>query len=127
MSAKDARGTKRTCQNPECGSRFYDLKRNPIACPLCGAAYALASAPGGLPTAPKVERNIGLRDMGDGDANARDREAPEEESEELLANTETPEEPVVAEADETVLEEEVDGGDVSDILDGPVERQEKDT
>ena len=51
MSSKEAatnadvkaqRGTKRTCQNPECGSRFYDLNRNPIACPVCNTAYVLA-------------------------------------------------------------------------------------
>jgi hypothetical protein len=30
---KVQRGTKRTCQNPECGSRFYDLNRDPITCP----------------------------------------------------------------------------------------------
>ena len=29
MSTKAERGTKRTCQNPECGSRFYDLNRDP--------------------------------------------------------------------------------------------------
>ena len=33
MSTKAERGTKRTCQNPECGSRFYDLNRDPIICP----------------------------------------------------------------------------------------------
>ena len=39
----DARGTKRTCQS--CGGRFYDLNRDPIECPLCGAEYIIASAP----------------------------------------------------------------------------------
>jgi uncharacterized protein (TIGR02300 family) len=37
MSIKAARGTKRVCQN--CGSKFYDLNRNPITCPLCDAVY----------------------------------------------------------------------------------------
>ncbi|MCK5088929.1 MAG: FYDLN acid domain-containing protein, partial [Hyphomicrobiaceae bacterium] len=37
MATKQNRGTKRTCQNSECGSRFYDLNRTPIACPICGA------------------------------------------------------------------------------------------
>lgn len=35
------RGTKRTCQNDACGARFYDLNRDPIECPVCGAAYVL--------------------------------------------------------------------------------------
>ncbi|MGH6815363.1 MAG: FYDLN acid domain-containing protein, partial [Hyphomicrobiaceae bacterium] len=30
MATKAERGTKRTCQNAECGSRFYDLNRDPI-------------------------------------------------------------------------------------------------
>ena len=34
--AKPEWGQKRTC--PGCGSRFYDLIRNPITCPNCGEA-----------------------------------------------------------------------------------------
>src|SRR5918992_71723 len=30
-------GTKRICQN--CGSKFYDLQRQPITCPSCGAEF----------------------------------------------------------------------------------------
>jgi uncharacterized protein (TIGR02300 family) len=39
MSNRAARGTKRTCQG--CGARFYDLNRDPIICPVCGAEYRL--------------------------------------------------------------------------------------
>lgn len=34
---KPAWGTKRTCQS--CDAKFYDLCRNPIICPKCGAVY----------------------------------------------------------------------------------------
>jgi uncharacterized protein (TIGR02300 family) len=37
MSIKAARGTKRVCQN--CGSKFYDLNRSPITCPICQSIY----------------------------------------------------------------------------------------
>ena len=37
MSVKAARGTKRVCQN--CGSKFYDLNRSPIICPLCQGVF----------------------------------------------------------------------------------------
>jgi uncharacterized protein (TIGR02300 family) len=37
MSIKAARGTKRVCQN--CGSKFYDLNRDPITCPICQSIY----------------------------------------------------------------------------------------
>jgi len=43
MSKKAARGTKRVCQN--CGSKFYDLDRNPIICPICSAVYQDQNAP----------------------------------------------------------------------------------
>ena len=33
-------GVKRTCLS--CGARFYDLQREPIVCPACGAAVDAA-------------------------------------------------------------------------------------
>ena len=30
-------GTKRIC--PNCGTRYYDLRRDPIVCPKCGAGF----------------------------------------------------------------------------------------
>src|SRR5690349_7024263 len=30
-------GTKRTCQS--CAAHFYDLRKDPIVCPKCGATY----------------------------------------------------------------------------------------
>jgi uncharacterized protein (TIGR02300 family) len=40
---KALRGTKRTCQ--ACEVRFYDLRRDPIVCPSCGAHYIPAAQP----------------------------------------------------------------------------------
>jgi uncharacterized protein (TIGR02300 family) len=40
---KALRGTKRTCQ--ACEARFYDLGRDPVVCPMCGADYALPAEP----------------------------------------------------------------------------------
>ncbi len=34
--AKPEWGTKRTC--PSCGVRFYDMQRDPLECPSCGAS-----------------------------------------------------------------------------------------
>jgi uncharacterized protein (TIGR02300 family) len=39
--AKIELGTKRQCQ--ECGSRFYDLGRDPVVCPKCGAIFQVAA------------------------------------------------------------------------------------
>jgi uncharacterized protein (TIGR02300 family) len=46
---KALRGTKRTCQ--ACEARFYDLGRNPIVCPMCGAHYAPSAEPLAAPAA----------------------------------------------------------------------------
>ena len=35
--AKPEWGTKRSCHS--CGARFYDLRREPIVCPICGAIH----------------------------------------------------------------------------------------
>jgi uncharacterized protein (TIGR02300 family) len=56
MATKQDRGTKRTCQNSECGSRFYDLNRSPITCPICGSAYVIASSPGAVAAPPPEEK-----------------------------------------------------------------------
>ncbi|MEO0672621.1 MAG: FYDLN acid domain-containing protein, partial [Pseudomonadota bacterium] len=55
MEDVDPRGTKRTCQNAQCGARFYDLNRTPIACPICDTVYVIASAPPPRKEAPAVE------------------------------------------------------------------------
>ena len=47
MSSKAARGTKRTCQNEKClkadktPTKFYDLNKDPIICPICDHVYKL--------------------------------------------------------------------------------------
>ncbi len=38
---KEEWGTKRTC--PKCAVRFYDLNRDPLICPNCGATFDLSS------------------------------------------------------------------------------------
>lgn len=39
MATKADRGTKRVCQN--CRSKFYDLGRSPIVCPICQTVFEL--------------------------------------------------------------------------------------
>jgi uncharacterized protein (TIGR02300 family) len=126
MATKQARGTKRTCQNPECGSRFYDLDRDPIVCPICESTYVIASAPMTAPVAPvEVEHKPKKPEFADEPAAAPE---PEVESTEALAEIEAGEDAVAEEADETFLEEEEeDGGDVSGIIGGTVAGDEEET
>jgi uncharacterized protein (TIGR02300 family) len=121
MATKEARGTKRTCQNPECGARFYDLNRDPIVCPICESVYKLTAAQiaegeredelnaasAAAAAAPAI---VSDDDAGDG---------AEIEEDDALVSLEDAEEDVDTsdEDDDAFLpDDEDDDGDVSDIL-----------
>jgi uncharacterized protein (TIGR02300 family) len=122
MSTKAERGTKRTCQNPECGSRFYDLNRDPILCPICQATYEIAASPLAMAAAaPLAEtaRRVAKKPAYDV-AGTKPDDVPEAEGDEL-AVVEGEDEPAASDDDETFLEEEEeDGSDMSNIIGGPV-------
>jgi uncharacterized protein (TIGR02300 family) len=125
MATKQERGTKRTCQNGECGARFYDLNSRPIVCPICGADYVIASSPTAI-SAVQPEEKTPRKPKKEEFATAEASE-DESEDEEALADVET-DESVDDSDDETFLEEEEeDGGDVSNILGGPVKEGEEET
>jgi uncharacterized protein (TIGR02300 family) len=111
------RGIKRTCQNPDCGARFYDLNREPITCPICNTIYAIALQP--PPQAPARPAPRPLKRPAPV-SHAPKEEVPTEEGVELGA-LEGEEEPVpVAEDDDTFIEEvDEESTDVSGILDAP--------
>ena len=110
MSTKQARGTKRTCQSEDCGSRFYDLNRDPIVCPICGSIYQLASGPVGILFKDEEKPRKAKKEVvKDDDAVEVADEAIEDIADDEVAETE---------ADDTFLEEEEDGGDVGTIVGG---------
>jgi len=126
MSSKQARGTKRTCQSGECGSRFYDLNRKPIVCPICGSLYEIASSP--LAVAAVIEDKVRKPKKEYVAEKGTEAEGvPEAEGEDALADIEGGEEDIAAEGeDETFLEEEEEeGGNVSNIIGGPVAEGEE--
>lgn len=115
MSTKAERGTKRTCQNPECGSRFYDLNRDPIVCPICETVFKLDAPPAeAMAPAPAPEPRAKRP------APVASEEALEGDDDALPA-IEGDDEAVAGEEDETFLEaEEEDGSDMTNIIGGPV-------
>jgi len=123
MATKQDRGTKRTCQNGECGARFYDLARSPITCPICGAAYVIASSPTPIAAVvpeEKAPRKPKKEEFAPAAASEDEAEAADE-----LADVETDDTVDDDDADETFLEEEEEeGGDVSNII-GPVAEGEE--
>jgi len=119
MATKQARGTKRTCQSNECGARFYDLNSSPITCPICGSIYELASSP--LALAAASEEKPSRRSRKPEFVDKVVAPVPEAEAEEVLAEIEDGETAAATDEDETFLEEEEEeGGDVSNIIGGPV-------
>jgi uncharacterized protein (TIGR02300 family) len=116
MSKKAERGAKRTCQNPECGSRFYDLNRDPIVCPICQTVFKVDAPPAeALAAAPAQEARAAKRPA------AKPEETLIEGDEDALPAIEGDDEAVAAEEDETFLEaEEEDGSDMTNIIGGPV-------
>jgi uncharacterized protein (TIGR02300 family) len=121
QSQKAARGTKRLCD--ACQVRFYDLLRDPIVCPSCGAQHTpmVHVAEGGRRSADgrksgwrqNVEKPRPVPDA----AIVADPEVAA--GEELEMATENATEPIAD--DEIVLEHEADDGDVSGLVDHDVE------
>ena len=118
MAKAAERGTKRTCQNNSCGARFYDLNRDPIVCPMCSSVFQVpVMATAGAAGAAESARRPAKKPEFAGPATPD--EAPEVEAEDVLADVEGADEPIAAGDEETFLEEEDEGGDVTGIIGGP--------
>jgi hypothetical protein len=118
---KEARGTKRTCQNSDCGVRFYDLGRSPIICPVCASPYVLPSTP--APLAAEARRSKKAEYSVE---EVTPAETAQPDAEAALAEADT-EEQAATEEDEPVLVlevEEEESGDVSNIIGAPVDEDE---
>ena len=126
MSTKAERGTKRTCQNPECGSRFYDLNRDPITCPICSTVYELAASPvaaaaAAAAAAERRPRASRPRSRPIAVESAKPEDAPEPRARRRWPQSKARRSRPPADEDETFLEEEEeDGSDMTGIIGGPV-------
>jgi len=111
--AKPEWGTKRTCQN--CGARFYDLRRDPIVCPVCSTVFDLerTSRARRGSSAPKLKPVSVVRTPASDEA-----EAPVAEKDVEAA----------AEADPPIEAESDDAGDGAETSDGmdDVEGEDRD-
>ncbi|MEM8752914.1 MAG: TIGR02300 family protein [Pseudomonadota bacterium] len=127
---KDEWGVKRLCA--ACGARFYDLQRDPVDCPKCGATYAPAEA---TATKGKVTKATAAAKV----AAADDEDEEELEVVEEVDDDEDDADEVVIDADDddddddeaeaTVLLDEDDDSDDDDALGefASVDDEEKDT
>jgi len=96
---KDEWGVKRLC--PNCATRFYDLRHDPMACPNCGSIFTLDSLVATRGKAPRPEKvKPEVVDMED---------LPDIETDEVIDTDDDL-------ADE-ILEDEEDSVDLDDIAD----------
>lgn len=108
MSMKAARGAKRVCQS--CGSKFYDLNRDPITCPICNAVFMDHDAK------PKAVL-AGNAEDDDDDEVLTPAKGVEVVSLEEVAADETDDIPDLEDSDLAVDDEEEDlGGDDEDFI-----------
>lgn len=127
--AKPDLGSKRQCQN--CGTKFFDLGKDPILCPKCGTVFQVASVAASRSAAraapaddeeTEAEPDAEVVSLEDADqvddgkvvAAATDDDVDIEEDD------------AAADDDDTFLEEEEeDDGDVADLIDGDIEDDEE--
>ena len=120
--AKPELGSKHQCQN--CGTKFFDLNKDPIVCPKCGTVYQTTAAPKAAaarpapvddeveadPTAPVL---VSLEEV-----DAGEEKAPVAADDEIE---------IEDDATETTFleEEEEDDDDVAGLIDGEIEDDEE--
>lgn len=126
--ARPELGTKRVC--PTTGRKFYDLNRDPIISPYTGEALPRAMfepqvvARGAAKAAPREEEDeVEVVAAGPETVSLEEVGAAEEENVEVVEDDAALGED--AGTDDTFLEEEEEGGDVSDLIDGDLEDDEE--
>ena len=115
--AKPEWGTKRICQS--CSAPFYDLRRDPIVCPKCGATFDPESVLKSRRTR-SVEEEVAKKPKDKEEDKVKD----EAESEDI--ELETDKEVADDDDDDDVLEDASDLGDddVGEVIDTPKDKED---
>ena len=135
--AKPELGSKHKCQN--CGTKFFDLNKDPVVCPKCGEVQTVTAMPSPVRATRAAPAAAAKRDADDDEADTEngaevmsleDADQPED-GQVAAANTEDEAETDDDSAsndddDDTFLEEEEDDdSNVSDLIDGDIESDEE--
>lgn len=121
--AKPELGSKRQCES--CGAKFFDLNRNPITCPKCGAVFQVSA------TAARASRAVPEDDDAEVDQAAPDVVSLEEADDaDKAAAVVVPDDDIDLgdddAADDTFLEEEEEeSDDVTGLIDGDIETDDE--
>lgn len=122
--AKPDLGSKRQCQS--CSAKFFDLNRDPILCPKCGATFVAIVAPSRA--APRaavaaVDDEADVEAVGPEIVSLDDVAAEEEKDAAVVTDDVEVEDDA---PDDTFLEEEEeDSDDVADLIDSDIEDDEE--
>lgn len=129
MSSKAARGTKRLCTG--CGSKFYDLNKDPIVCPLCGTVFQDESSAHKVDHIADSDDSEDIIETTDGPEMVSLDEVASQEQEDIPAlegdDLELDDDAEIPDAgDEDVFLEEDDEGntDVSGIIGNPIQNSD---
>ena len=117
--AKTELGTKRLC--PNCGAKYYDLGRDPIVCPRCGASFETGVVGVRPETAEARERPAAEDDVENDVEAAKDVEfvsLEEVEAEEKKAAGGEIDEAEIDNDDDGYIEDEDDDSGVADVVGG---------
>jgi uncharacterized protein (TIGR02300 family) len=120
MVAKPEWGAKRIC--PSCGTRYYDLLRDPVICPKCSTPFdpeAFLKSRRARPAAP-VEKELAPVGADELDTDAETEEADTSEDEEEAVPLEATEE-----EDEELLEDASELGEDEDDMAEVIENVEE--
>ena len=134
MVAKAEWGMKRLC--PNCGTRYYDMRRDPIVCPHCGSPFdpeallktrrtRAAAAPVAEPVADEeIEPDLGAEEVAEpAEADAvlpEDAEAEDDDDDAEEAEGEEEEEEVLEDASELGEDED----DMAEVIENVDEEDE---
>src|SRR5215469_5379048 len=132
-------GTKRLCAS--CGAKFYDLNKDPIHCPKCGAVYEVVVAtrpvrPQAAPVAPRPPvpeeapapepQEVETVSLEEAEAEAQGAAKKPAPAEAGIEEQEEVEMDDSLDNDDTFIEEqEEEDADVTDIIGGDIENKEE--
>lgn len=118
--AKPELGTKRQCQN--CGSKFYDLVRDPIICPKCGTVFQVTAVRGTRATAAVADEEVEVDPVAAAAVMVPLEEVDVADDDKAIVadDIELDDDGVVADDDTFLEPEEDENDDVADLIDGDI-------
>ena len=120
--AKPELGAKRQCQ--ACAAKFFDMNKDPIVCPKCGAVFQGALRVRSASKEDEEESELGAP-AGVDMVSLDEVEAGEEKAVETAVEDIDVEDDAVAEDDSFLEQEEEDEDDVSNLIDGDIAPDEE--